>query len=157
MIPAEESRNLNDLYQVHRVFLAGGRVEQAAEVAERYLARSTDPTGGTLVRVRQLCAEGRTREAEVYVDSLGAALTGDPAYDVVIFWNALNYLGRPAEAAELLRPYDDAGELYVLSQFLVYTFFDPRPFPNLSALLRRNGALREEQLPIPYQCPAGGA
>lgn len=153
---AEESRNLDDLYQAHRVLLAGGRVEQAAEVAERYLARSTDPSGGILVRVRQLCAEGRIREAGAYVDSLAGAFSGD-ADDAVVLWHALSYVGRPDEAAEMLRRYDDAGELYALSNFLIYTFFDPRPFPKLTALLRRNDALREEQLPIPYQCPVAGA
>jgi hypothetical protein len=69
-------------------------------------------------------------------------------------WHALNYLGRPADAAEVLRTLDEGGELFGLSTFLVYTFFDPRPLPNLSATLRRLGALRAEPLPIPYACPA---
>jgi TolB-like protein len=152
---AEESQDLDDLYQMHRVLLAGGRVEQGAELAERYMSRSTDPGGGVLVRVRQLCAERRTAEAEAYVASLGDGPTGNPSYDRTILWHALNYLGRPDEAAEMIRYLDDSGELYALSDFLGYTFFDPRPFPNLSAALRRTGSLREVTLPIPYQCPAG--
>lgn len=76
---------------------------------------------------------------------------------MVVRWHMLNYLGRPDEAVDVLHHLDDAGELYPLSTFLTYTFFDPRPFPKLSALLRRKGALREVTLPIPYGCPATGA
>jgi TolB-like protein len=150
---AGDAQNLDQLYQAHRILLAAGRVEQAAAIADAYLARSPSPSGRILARVRQLCGEGRTAEAEAYADSLGDAPTGDPGEDAIVRWHILSYLGRPAEAADVLRHYDDAGELYVLSTFLTYTFFDPRPFPNLSALLRRNGALRDEPLPIPYQCP----
>jgi TolB-like protein len=150
---AGDAENLDQVYQAHRILLAAGRVEQAAAVADAYLARSPSPSGRILARVRQLCGEGRTVEAEAYADSLGEAPTGDPGEDAIVRWHILSYLGRPAEAAEMLRHYDDAGELYVLSTFLTYTFFDPRLFPNLSALLRRNGALRDEPLPIPYQCP----
>jgi len=150
---AGDAQNLDQLYQAHRILLAAGRVEQAAAVADAYLARSPSPSGRILARVRQLCGEGRTAEAETYADALGDAPTGDSGEDAIVRWHILSYLGRPAEAAEVLRRYDDAGELYVLSTFLTYTFFDPGPFPNLSALLRRNGALRGEPLPIPYQCP----
>jgi TolB-like protein len=146
----DDVTNLEDLYQAHRVLLTGDRVEQAAGIAEQYLARSTERIGTVLVRIRQLCAEGRSAEAERYFASLDAG--GD--LDVVARWHALIYLGRSTDAAEVLRPLDDAGELFVLSTFLVYTFFDPRPFPKLSATLRRHGALRAEPLPIPYACPA---
>jgi hypothetical protein len=87
------------------------------------------------------------------VASLGDGPTGNPSYDRTILWHALNYLGRPDEAAGMIQHLDDSGELYALSNFLTYTFFDLRPFPNLSAVLRRNGSLREVTLPIPYQCP----
>jgi TolB-like protein len=153
---AGDGQNLDDLYQAHRILLAAGRVEQAASIAERYLARSSDPSGRIMLRVRQLCGEGRTAQADSVFRSLGESPTGIPSEDLVVRWHVLNYLGRPGEAAEVLRPYDEAGGPYVLSTFLVYTFFDPRPFPNLSAALRRHGALRAEPAPIPYQCPPGG-
>lgn len=148
-----EATNLDDLYQAHRALLAGGRVEQAASLAEEYLARSPSDYGKVLVRIRQLCAEGRTADAEAYYESLDS-LGEDPSVDMVSRWHALTCLGRRDEAIEILRHYDDAGELFVLSTFLGYTFFDPRPYPNLSAALRRNGALRAEPQPIPYACPA---
>jgi TolB-like protein len=149
---AEQSAHLTQIYAAHVILLAGGRVEEAASLAETYLERSTSPTGRILVRIRQLCGEGRTADAWAYYDSLGDA-PGNAADDVSTRWQSLNYLSRTAEAAELLRPFDDAGELYALSTFLSYTYFDPRPYPNLSAVLRRHGALRTEPLPIPYACP----
>jgi TolB-like protein len=149
---AEESASLDDLYRAHRALLAGGRVEQAASLAETYLARSQSEHGKFLVRLRQLCGEGRTADAVAFYDSLDS-MPRSALDDLVTQWPALNYLGRTAEATELLRHYDDAGELFALSTFLDYSFFDPRPYPNLSAALRRHGALRTEPLPIPYACP----
>jgi TolB-like protein len=154
---AGDGRNLDELYQAHRILLAAGRVEEAASIADQYLARSTDKSGRILLRVRQLCAEGRTAEAESFFRSLGESPTGVLSDDRVIRWHMLNYLGLPGDAVEVLRPDDEVGGAYVLSTFLTYTFFDPRPFPNLSAALRRHGALRAEPMPIPYQCPTGSS
>jgi TolB-like protein len=149
---AEESAGLDELYQAHRTLLAGGRIEQAAALAERYQARSQSDYGQVLVRIRQLCGEGRTADAEAYFDSLDA-MAASASHDRVTRWQVLTYLGRIAEATELLRHYDDAGELFTLSTFLEYAFFDPRLYPNLSATLLRHGALRTEPLPIRYACP----
>jgi TolB-like protein len=150
---AEESPGLDELYQAHRVLLAGGRIEHAGALAERYQARSPSEYGKVLVRIRQLCGEGRTADAEAYYDSLDSMAVSE-LHDLVTRWHVLTYLGRTAEATELLHPYDDAGELFTLSTFLEYAFFDPRRYPNLSATLRRHGALRTEPLPIPYACPS---
>jgi TolB-like protein len=149
---AEESAGLDELYQAHRVLLAGGRIEQAGTLAEQYQARSPSEYGKVLVRIRQLCGEGRTADAEAYYDSLDS-LAASASVDMSVRWHVLTYLGRTAEATEILRQYDDAGELFALSTFLEYAFFDPRPYPNLSATLRRHGALRTEPLPVPYACP----
>jgi TolB-like protein len=143
-----DMNNLDQLYQAHRILLAAGRVQQAAVLAERYLARSTAPTGIAIVRLRQLCAEGRAAEAAAYFDSLPADVV-----DTSLRWLAAHYLQRRGAAVEAVRALDDAGELYTLSQFLTHTFFDPTPFPKLSAGLRRHGALRTQPLPIPYACP----
>jgi TolB-like protein len=140
---------LNDLYHAHRVLLAAGRIADARRIADEYLSRSALAEGRLLLELRQLCAEGRTAEAEALVAAMDPALASDPT----IRWLVLNYFGRPAEAAEMLRHYDDAGELFTLSTYLRYTFFDPAPYPNLSAALRRSGSLRTELLPIPYACP----
>jgi TolB-like protein len=146
---AEGSTGLNDLYQSHRVLLAAGRIAEAGQLGEEYLARSPSAENRLLLRVRQLCAEHRVDEAEALVGGTAEEL----ANDGTLRWHVSNYLGRPAEAAESLRHYDDAGELFTLSTFLAYTFFDPQRYPKLSAALRRNGSLRTEVLPIPYACP----
>jgi hypothetical protein len=150
----EESTNLDNLHQFHRVLLAGGRIEQAAALAEQYEARSTEPGSNALVRIRQLCAEGRTAEAEAYAASLDFDAFGSEGDAVAFRWHVSTSLGRPDEAADHLRGFDERGELFALMTFIQYTFFDPAVFPNLSARLRRNAALREQTLPLPYQCPA---
>jgi tetratricopeptide (TPR) repeat protein len=144
-----EMNNLSEMYQTHRILLAAGRVRDAGVIAERYLARSAAPASMALVRLRQLCAEGRSAEAAAHFDTLPTHVL-----EIWLYWHAAHYLGRHNAAVDALRDLDDGGELYTLSQFLTYTFFDPTPFPRLSATLRRHGALRPQPLPIPYACPA---
>jgi TolB-like protein len=133
------------LYQSHRVFLSAGRVPEAAALAERFRAAGGDGEWLAIVQIRQACAEGRLADATAAYGRLPDGWSR---------WLALMYLGRHAEAAALLRPMEEAGQLYALSGYLHYTFFDPSPFPNLSAALRRQGIARET-LPIPYACPTG--
>jgi tetratricopeptide (TPR) repeat protein len=134
---AGDGQSLDDLYQAQRILLAAGRVEQAASIAQRYLARSTDAAGRILLHVRQLCGEGRTAEAEAYADSLGVAPTGDPGEDAIVRWHILSYLGRPAEAAEELRRY-----LHVLRP-------TPLPEPERAAPAQRRPAGRTAPHPVP--------
>jgi TolB-like protein len=146
---SEGGAGLDDLYQSHRVLLAAGRIADARRIAEEYLSRSPLAEGRLLLEIRQLCAEHRVAEAE----RLAAGMEEGFAPDGTVRWHVSNYLGRPAEAAEQLRHYDEAGELFSLSTFLRYTFFDARRYPKLSAALRRSGSLRTEVLPIAYACP----
>jgi len=136
------------LYQHHRALLWVGHVREAAIVAEQYGAVGGEGALLVMVQLRQACAEGRT----------GDAIRLLPALDGVSRWVALTYLGRHAEAAELLRPLDEAGELFTLSGYLTFPFFDARPFPNLSAALRRQRITRPPPVVIPYACrPAEAA
>lgn len=47
---------------------------------------------------------------------------------------------------------DDEQDMQALSQYLNYAFFDPRPFPNLMALLQVQGVERGKPVTIPYRC-----
>jgi hypothetical protein len=64
-----------------------------------------------------------------------------------------NMLGNTAEETEVLRPLEQSGVPYQLSSFLIYRKFDPRPFPELMAILEREGVDRPEPTVPPFRCP----
>jgi len=68
----------------------------------------------------------------------------------------LQTLGRKAEAEALVRPLDTPGRLFTLSGLLSYTHFDPRPFPNLSAVLEAQGVQRQSAVELSFACKRDG-
>jgi hypothetical protein len=44
---------------------------------------------------------------------------------------------------------------YTMAAWLIYHTFDPRPFPNLMAILDREDVDRPPAVEIPFACPAG--
>jgi len=138
------------LYQVHRVYLYADRVDEARELAERYLGLSTEPMLNFLIRLRQACAEGRTADALALYDTYNFAIS--PNRRTNTRWLALKTLGRNEEATASLMDMDNAETMYALAGHLTYTHFDPRPFPNLSAVLKAQGIQRETIRPLNFAC-----
>jgi TolB-like protein len=139
------------LYQVHRALLWDRRVDDARAVLERMRAVTTDAENWDVIPpARQACAEGHRSEVE-------AAYAALPETDLAQRWHLLMLLGRHAEANELLRPLERAGNTFALASFLVYPQFDPTPFPSLRALLERERVQRPPPVPLPFACPHGGA
>ena len=52
----------------------------------------------------------------------------------------------------VLKPIHDSGQLYALSDFLNYPYFDPYPYPKLMAVLEREGVNRPDPIEIPFAC-----
>ena len=139
-----------DYYQIHRILLYDDRVEEAANIGQRYIDSTHDATWALMVKIRQACAEGRAADAEkLYED-----------YDFSRFavennnmqWLALKTLGRDDEARELLRPLDRPEFLGRLMQLLTYTHFDPAHYPQLTQHLEGLGVMRHEVTPINFAC-----
>lgn len=138
------------LYQVHRTLLWAGRVDAARPVYERWRSLAEGgPEGSPIPGARQDCAEGRRAPVE-------AALAGLPADELSVRWYLLLLLGRDAEAAQLLQPLEQSGQVYALSGFLAYPQFDPRPFPSLMQVPEREQVQRPAPEPIPFACPPAG-
>ncbi len=57
----------------------------------------------------------------------------------------------------MLRPLEQSGIPYQLASFLTYTKFDPRPFPELMAILQREGINRPPPTVPPFRCPPPAA
>jgi TolB-like protein len=148
---ARPSPKIADYYQSHRVFLMNGEVGEAAVMARRFLEMSDDASLGLLIRIRQACAEGRVDDANALFADFGFGNPGVGRNNIE--WLALKTLGRDAEAEAVLRPLDQPAMLYALAQTLTYPHFDPRPFPNLSAVLQEQGMLRENPQALVFACP----
>ena len=143
-------RSTGELYQLHRVLLWAGMVERAASLADDYLAADPDSSSATMVRIRQACAEGRVADA----DAAFAALdTTDPSsMRSQNAWLYLLTLGRNEDATETLRPYDEDGDFFALSNYLFYTSFDPALYPNFNKHLAKQGVHRPPAAIIPFAC-----
>ena len=135
------------LYQVHRALLWDKRVEEAAAVLQRWEALGgRDGVWNAIPLARQACAEGRRADVE-------GLLTRVPPDDLAQRWHLLHLLGNEAEAEELLRGLERAGNTFALANFMTYPDFDPRPFPSLMAVLEREKVQRPPPVPLPFACP----
>jgi len=61
-------------------------------------------------------------------------------------------LNRKQEAYDLLKPIYDHDQLYSLSSWLIYPYFDATQFPKLQQILDREGGQRGKPVPIPFGC-----
>jgi len=135
------------MYQTHRTLLWAGRILEGKELADRY--SRLYPEDDILVRARQACAEGRRADAEAIYDSLDPNLEDSRSER----WFILKLLGEEQKAIELLRSHSDSGVPYMLASYLHYRIFDPGPFPEVKAVLDREGVRRPAAIDIPFKCP----
>ena len=135
------------VYQAHRTLLWAGRFEEASRLAGRY--NTLVPGGSPLVAAREACAAGDRAAAEKILEQLENA----DNTNVSNLWIVHNMLGNTDEETEVLRPLGQSGVPYQLLTFLVYHKFDPRPFPELMAILEREGVNRPEPAVPTFRCP----
>ncbi|NQV85618.1 MAG: hypothetical protein HQ492_00880, partial [Woeseiaceae bacterium] len=141
---AEDTSDPNFFYQAQRALLDAGQAERAATMIDTYLLRSVDQQGLAMMRLRQACAEGRTKDADKIFENI------DP--DSTSRWLFLKTLARDDEAREFLRQYDTPEYLFILSGFLSYRAFDPRDYPLLWKTLQAQGIKRASARPQTFTC-----
>ncbi len=133
-------------YQAHRVLLWAGHTEEAAALVDP-LRRSEYPEDNILlVLIRQACAEGDREAAEVHFGKLEEFVKDQPGTEYI----GMMVLGRPDEAHQRLveRNLDNWG----LASFLIYPYFDHSYFPEMAAILERQGIDRDFIDVPPYAC-----
>jgi hypothetical protein len=67
-------------------------------------------------------------------------------------WIPYHIVGQLDKIEAVIRPIHDSGQLYALSEFLNYPYFDPYPYPKLMAVLNREGIERPDPIDIPFAC-----
>jgi TolB-like protein len=142
-------------YQAHRAFLWGGKLDEAREVLRSMESSQLEWFNKDLAKMRQACAEGDTEQALRIHEKFVNEYTEGQA----LLWISYNLLGLSEQATAELMPYDESKQMYALSGYLVYPFFDPRPFPNLMKWVTQEGIENLSPIEIPYRCnlPAGSA
>jgi len=140
--------DVNVLYQAHRSLLWVGDIDGASKLVPIILASDMPEDSRYLVSLRQACAENRLEDA-IRLHTQGNAQN---AGDASITWLGHRIMRNDEEAVAALMPYDEAGDMITMTSFLSYGSFDPRPFPNLMAILAGQGIERAEVQNMPYQC-----
>ena len=135
-------------YQAHRAFLWGGKLDEAREVLRSMESSELSWFNMGLAKMRQACAEGDTEQAlRIHEKFVNEYKEGQ-----ALLWISYKLLGLTKQATAELMPYDESNQLYALSGYLVYPYFDPRPFPNLMKWIRQEGIERLSPIEIPYRC-----
>jgi TolB-like protein len=134
------------IYQAHRALLWAGEFEEA----HKLYPRLADWTGNSrwIVDARQACSLGDRRKAEQILHT--AQQEGG---SVSSRWLILMLLGETEEATRVLKPYESEQVPIILGSYLIYQQFDPRPFPALMSILKREGLDWPPPRKIPFACP----
>lgn len=136
------------LYQSHRILLWAGHTEEAAALANILRGSEFPAENIKLVLLRQACAEGDQTAAQQYYEEVVAIERPNPSVE----WIGLHLMGKPEAAHQLL--VDSKLDKYALASFLNYPFFDHTYFPELAAILERQGIDRPFIESPPYACKA---
>ena len=135
-------------YQAHRGLLWAGDIDGAAQLLPYILSSDLPESSRYLVQLRQACAESRVHDAKRLYER-GMRQFED---EISTMWISHLIMGDREMAVESLRDLDDPDDLSRLADFLSYGTFDPRPYPNLMAMLESQGIEPREVQSVPYQC-----
>ena len=139
-------------YQAHRAFLWDGATDEARDVLRVINSSQLPWFNKKLATMRQACADGDPAQAlAIHEEFLEAYQEGE-----AILWISHHTLGQREAASALLRPYDDANQMYSLSSYLVYPYFDPTPHRRLTEVLDSQGIVRPAPIDIPFSCDVTG-
>ena len=138
--------NNSIMYQTHRTLMWAKRPQEAAELAGRY-----EELFGydQMVQARQACMEGRGQEV---LDILKDEKSKGDSANVNLEWLMLLLLGDTEAAEDILRKYESLETPQTLASWLIYHKFDPRPFPSVMAVLKRENVDRPPPAEMPYIC-----
>ncbi|MFV1998333.1 MAG: hypothetical protein ACC641_10020, partial [Acidiferrobacterales bacterium] len=136
------------MYQAHRALLWAGDVDGASGLSQMIQSSDLPEISRLMVRLRQACAENRLTDATRIHDRIKA----NYADNTSTMWISNRIMRKEQDAFEDLIGLDENEDLSGIGDFLSYAYFDARPFPNLTALLKTQGIVPRQPLDIPYRC-----
>ena len=134
------------LYQAHRALIWSGEYDLARSLVPRLEATQLPRINLAYVELRQVCADGDIAAAQAIMDELEATYSDDN------LWIPYHLTGQLDKVEAVMRPIHDSGQLFALSVFLNYPYFDPNPYPDLMKVLNREGIDRPDPVEIPFAC-----
>ena len=135
-------------YQAHRVLLWAGDIDGASNLLPLIMTSDMPEDSRTLASLRQACAEGRLEDAASIFNRIVTEFEDNTS----IAYLSHRIMGQNDAAREILRPFEESGDVLVLADFLSYAHFDARDYPSLVRLLQSQGAEPREPRELPYQC-----
>jgi TolB-like protein len=136
------------MYQAHRALLWVGDIDAASKLSQLIQSSDLPAINRQMVALRQACAENRRNDAARMYDQI---LSSSPD-QISTTWIIHRIMGKDQQAFETLKWLDEKEDLRSIGDFLSYAYFDARPFPNLTALLKAQGVEPREPREIPYRC-----
>ncbi len=113
------------IYQSHRILLWSGDWEEATALTRKITVENFSEDAVNMVMLRQACMEQDEEKAlYIYNERMTQINIGSR-------WIALRFIGRDKEAYNLIRHLDEENQLFSLSTWLHYPYFDYSQFPNL--------------------------
>lgn len=134
------------LYQAHRAFIWNGEYDLARSLVPRLEASQLPRLNLAYVELRQSCADGDIAAARAVMAEL------EDGYNDDTLWIPYHLTGQLDKVEAVMRPIHDSGQLFALSEFLNYPYFDPNPYPDLMKVLEREGIDRPDPIEIPFAC-----
>ena len=135
-------------YQAHRGLLWAGDIDGAAQLLPFILSSDLPESSRYMVQLRQACADNRINDAQRLYERGQRQFSDEPS----MMWLSHVIMNQQEAAIESLRELDDPDDLAGLAGFLTYGTFDPRPYPNLMALMESQRIEPGEVQVPPYQC-----
>jgi tetratricopeptide (TPR) repeat protein len=133
-------------YQVHRALVWNGDYDEARDILPLIEASQLPSVNLLYTGLRQACADGDEASAREIMAEL------ERGYDDDVLWIPYHVTGQLEKIEAVIRPIHDSGQLFALSEFLNYPYFDPSPYPQLMAILEREGIERPYPIEIPFAC-----
>lgn len=135
-------------FQAHRAYLIAGKNDKARALLARMAAGRLPVPVREGARIRQLCADGRTAQAQ----QLARELIADTTLPLVVRWSSAKTAGLDGEADRILQSLKGRDATFTLAQFLIYREFDAAKFPDVAAALARAGIDRPPPRKPAYSC-----
>jgi TolB-like protein len=136
------------LYQAHRQLLWASDIDGASGILPRIQNSDLPVDNRQLAELRQLCAEGRTTDA----DRLYAKMMEQYPDEVGLKWLATKVIGHDEAAEQQFMAFDEQNDFETLASYLNYPQFDPKPFPNFMKALAGQEMEDRVVLQLPYRC-----
>jgi TolB-like protein/Tfp pilus assembly protein PilF len=134
-------------YQAHRALLWNGEYDAASKLLPLLKKQELPPYNYLLASLRQACAAGDDLAARRILRKMELEFNDDG-----LIWIPYYLFGMNGKVVEQFMPLYEAGQLTTLAANLQYPYFDPRPYPDLMAILQDQGIERAAPIQIPFAC-----